>query len=340
MADRKKKPGKKHSKFYLFLGKHPALRIFLIAFGCCIVVFGILAVVMISSLTSPTSGKTSSVANTISIPTPASSSHPVVYSDKDSFNLLLVTYDDSTPVATTVSTSSGAQSQIGMPATIAVVRLDAANNRFAIWQVPLEQAVPHDGTNVSAALDYKNNGVSGLSGDLAKKVGITIGYTCVVPFSKLSLIMNTLSGLQYTVPSAMSYTGNDLAVHQAPAGPQLLQGDGVMAMLGVLNYGSTSVDKYNMQAALLKAFLQAKFSGTYLTNASSVYNVVLSYTQTNFYVTDITSRLSTLQRVTSQGGDYIKILQPTYIPVVQGNASVFDIDQSTTDQFSTFLGAK
>lgn len=342
MTKKQKKPGSK-PKWILFLNRHTGLKYFLLAFGCCLVLFGIIVGAMVISMTpsSPTQTAVSSQPPVSSTAASAASS-ALPASSPDDFTLMLVTIDDSNPVAVAPvsGTSSGAVSNVGKPATIAVVRFDAVRSRFAILQVPLEQVVSSNGANITVANDYKANGITTMAADFTKKTMIKINYTCVVSFSKISSIMNTLGGLQYNVPADMSYTSNDLTVHTVPHGTQLLMGDSILAMLGTPSYGSTAVDKYNMQADLLEAFLKAKLSGDYLANAQTTYGSVLSLVQTNLKLSNITSRLKSLQRVTSQSGDYIQQVKPQYIPIVQGSGSVFDYDSNTSSLFYDYFDAK
>lgn len=326
-----KKPG--------FFTKHAGLRYFLITFGVCLVIGGIITAYMLLSLRADvTPTRSTSVPSVaISIPDQSSSKPSVAVADSDSFNLLLVTYDDS-PV--TVQNASSAQTTPGLPATIALVRLDQANTRVAVLPIPLELQATSDGVTDTVGDFYAKNGISGLTAAVCAKLHAGVNYTCAVPFSGLSKIISAVGGISYKVPYDASYTTNDQRPLTVKAGTQYLNADTMEAMLGSASYGGGSLQKCDVVADFLKSFLQTKLTGTYIDNAQTIYTNVLAAAQSTLHASDLAGRADTLRTVTTKSADFVRIIKPQYTPIVQGQTSVFDYNAESASLFTIYFKAK
>ncbi|MDR3551598.1 MAG: LCP family protein [Clostridia bacterium] len=335
-AKQRPSSGNKKPKRPRFFTRHVGLKYFLITFGCCMAVCAVFAGVVLymmhSQASSSSSGASTASVQTISSAAQVSASSTVPAVNAGSFNMLVVNYDDSTAVASSPTS--------GQPAAITLFRLDEANSRMAVMSVPIELTVSYNSVQSTLGSVYASGGISALASAFSQKTSIHLDYTCGVPFSKLSKIMDDLGGLNYSVPYSISYVTNDQRVLSVEKGSQHLNGNAVETLLGSTSYSGGTLQKYDLQTDFIKAFVKDRLSGVYISNAQAFYGDVLSNVQTAFQVSDLSSRAGLIKSIEAKGGNYIATVKPQYTPTVQGTVSVYDYGSDATALFSKYFNVQ
>lgn len=303
-----------------FSVRHPGLKFFFITFGSCLLVFGIAGTVFVLSILTPSSTKNNSSNNNISNSIVPSSS---AISDKDSFNMLLVTVDDS----------------VNKPVQVAVFRLDELNNRMAITIIPLELLAASDSTT-SISDVFVAQGKAGLSTTITQITHISINYTSVIKASDLQSIIKKTSSINFNVPYDISCTNSDGSITTVNKGNQSLTGDQIRAIISSTSYTDGNMARYKIQGDLLKEFCKEKLSGYNLDNASSIFKDVFPLMQTSFQFNDFIGKIPTFKNISSQNNDYINIVPQNIIPKVIGNVSFFQYGTNASDLFFRYFNAK
>ena len=317
-----------------FFSRHVGITYFLITFGCCVAAFAALGLIIYYVLlprTSPVSAN-SAVSGLSSSPSASSSaSSAPLQNNAGSFTMLLIQYDDSTPVS-----SSAGQA---VPAALTLLRLDADKENVKVMAVPVELACQYNSQPATLGSVYTTGGVQGLATALLTKTGIRADYTCAVPFSKLSAIMNDLSGFNYNVPYAVSYVARDQKVYSVNKGQQHLGGGEVEALIGSASYPGGTLQKYEAQANFLCALAKEKLSGVYLENAQSFYGDVFKNVTTGFQLSGLTNRQALFQAAANKG-DGFSVITPEYTPTVVGQTAAFDYTTADIAVFKANFNAK
>jgi anionic cell wall polymer biosynthesis LytR-Cps2A-Psr (LCP) family protein len=302
-----------------FFKRHSGLKFFLISFGSCIVVFGIAATIFVFSIYPATSKNNSSSENLSNSIVPSSSA----VSDKDTFNILMVTVDDS----------------VNMPVQIAILRLDEANNRMDIAIIPLELLAATDSTT-SISDVFATQGLPALSTTITQITHIAMNYTSVIKTSDLSSIIKKTNSINFNVPYDISCTNSDSSITTVKKGNQSLTGDQVRAIISSTSYSGGNMARYKVQGDLIKEFVKEKLSGNNLENANSIFKDVFPLIQTNFQFNDFIAKVPTFKKISSQNTDYINIISPDIIPTINGNLIFFKFGANASDLFFRYFNAK
>jgi anionic cell wall polymer biosynthesis LytR-Cps2A-Psr (LCP) family protein len=302
-----------------FFSKHLGLKYFLITFGGCLVVFGIVATIFILSILPPSLTAKVSSSNVSSSIIQASSK----VSDKDTFNMFIVNVDDS----------------VNKPVQMAIFRLDETSNEMAITIVPLE-LLSATNSNTTLSDVFTNQGLAALTTTVTKITRIKMNYTCLIKCSDLQNLVKMLNSVSFNVPYDISFTDTKNAVTTVTKGNRNLTGDQVRAIISSTSYIGGNAQRYKVQGDLLKAFIKAKLSGNYLDNANSIFKNVFPLMKTDLQFNDFLNKIGTFKKVSSQSTDYITIVSPDITPIIKGNSSVFVYGTNASQKFYENFDAK
>jgi len=172
-------------------------------------------------------------------------------------------------------------------ASIIYVRMIRSTNEVLIIPIPPTTTVMVAGVPMPIAVAYNYTDAEFISYMVSYLVGLPVDFWASTNFAGFASIIDTLGGINFTVPRDMNYTCEESGFRiNLRSGSQRLSGDAAMQMLRYPNHAD-----HTAHMNLTIEFLQRVFRDTAtlanLARVSTLFNDLLRFTDTNITLADL-----------------------------------------------------
>lgn len=210
--------------------------------------------------------------------------------------------------------------------TIILVRFSCETESVVFVNIPGITRTTVDGADTTLSKAYTDKGIEYLMEKVQGLTGLQINYYAVASVAIFDDIIDSLGGIDYTVPVNMNYEDEyqDLVI-DLKKGDQHLDGENAIEML---RYRSDSYNNRLLRnTQFIRTLLEKYTQSVYKENANDLYNQIFVNLKSNFTEDDLLKYMDTIYnyssyeaKILTYPGDYTTVGKATYFAPEQTEA--------------------
>ena len=183
---------------------------------------------------------------------------------------------------------SGVDDSNGGSDTNILVAVDSVGQRVYGVSIPRDTKAYFNGKNHKINAAYNSGGMSMLAEVVSQQLGIPVDYTILVDLRGFEALVDTIGGVDFTIPVDMDYDDpvQDLHIHFAKGTAHLSGADALKVVRYRHNndgtgYGSEDIGRMQTQQNFLKAVAKQTLTASNLTKLDSFVKIFQKYVETD-----------------------------------------------------------